>query len=118
MDSKEGKLLFSKDKLLGKRFLRKHIVQVNLELHTAPSRSQDRKSKLMEPYVTIAYANQMVNTILESETLPRTTEKGIKEQVQGSSKGCHLVEISLLLQRKDIHQIIRRKARAKSQGKG
>ena len=77
MELKEGKLFFTKNKLLGKRFLSKHMVQLNLELSTKSALvgSQSNKPMRMEPYLKLTTVNQMVNTILQSETLPRRVYK-------------------------------------------
>ena len=80
MKSKEGKLFFTNDKLCGKSFPSKHIVQVSLELssQSASVPSQEKPShniEPVEPCLNIASVNQLVNTILESETLPRKVTK-------------------------------------------
>ena len=81
MEAKDGKLFFTLEKLLGKRFQSKHIIQVNLEV-AAPSaahKNQSKGSGSMKPFLYLETVNKLVNTILESETLPkRLTKRKLK----------------------------------------
>ena len=78
MSCKEGKLYFTNNKILGKRFHSKHLIQVNLKVAPAV---YDKSSLLKSPvlFLSVEEVNQLVNTLLESEHLPkRLSRSGLK----------------------------------------
>ena len=88
MESKNGKLFFTKEKLLGKRFQSKHITQVNVEVAAplAPRENGSKNSTSLKPFLYLDKVNQLVSTILQSEKLPKRVTRG---KLKGVLKDIH-----------------------------
>ena len=69
MEEKQGNLVFTDEKLLCKRFMSKHIIQVNLEVE-GKSVKGGSKTKRPKPFLRTQEVNQLVNNLLQSENLP------------------------------------------------
>ena len=72
MTCKKGKLYFTDKKIRGKRFYSKHMMQLNLKVTSSPD---PKKATSSVPFLCLEEVNELVNTLLESETLPKRVGK-------------------------------------------
>ena len=77
MTSKQGKLYFTDQQIRGKRFYSKHMIQIDLKAtqFVGAVGSKNGLLKCPKPYLMIEEVNQLVNTILLSESLPKRVSK-------------------------------------------
>ena len=83
LEAKPGRLFFTGEKLLCKRFMSKHIIQVHLE--SEGKQEGLRKTKRPKIFLRTEDVNQLASTLLQSENLPknvvRSKLKGILKDI-------------------------------------